>query len=608
MKRRTYLLFSTLFLLFSCKAYPPGSNGGSIPRPIPNGEAFLQAVRAADLDKIKEALKEGISIDYQEASNKDSALLLAILYDEKDSHKQVIEFLKEKNARKNRPNKVGITAEAIEDGKKKGKFLRTIRAGGRLFLLPNDCVSIGKYAEESGAFVIQKEDAADRTKTNTNETLEYAAGDTEPLGKGSQGTAFLVYKRTDWSIWAPKFPNAALSNAIYANHDEDFEEFKKGDLDVILSMKYGFENPVEVQVDKTPPSAGAIIGGIPYAMKSGITGGTLKERFSTGFFVIENGGDQFYKKNKDTKKVEKVAPTEDDFIIAEQMRKDLPELFMRMAQGKKAYWDLNPDNIMWKYSNTEDLKNGGQWVIIDAKAPDTKPYSFGEAWQKNTEYFNNKLPIIAKGKWDIWLLDWVDYATYKTWHGVNYISGTGNYLPVLTEDSFNKLREFFSGALKVDWEKLKKDVLPDKFSELTRDQKISIFLKAPSFWVFFTDSVIKEKQKEIREFIAKQALSSDKEAQDFLYFGIGNNELATHFSDTTPTLDTVREARNKTIKEIVEDSKNKILSLQDVLKEEHNRYRKALVMVPEADIINLGLAEDIKNKALAMRKKLLMLP
>ena len=557
MKQRIYLLFFTLFLLFSCKAYPPRSSEEFIPRSAPNEEALLKSARDNELEGVQKALNQG-------ASNKNLALFWATLYDDNKSHEEVIRFLTEKGAKDDSPNKFNITAKDIVEGRANGKFLRTIKADGRFFLLPKGYVSCSQY-ENNGE-------------------------NTKPLGKGSQGTAFLVYRLRDLSLWAPKFPNDALEKPDYAadvddafdaaqvKRNKDFGDFEKDDQDVILSMQYGFGNPVEVKVGFTPASTTLSVGDIPYAMKTGITGGTLKEHMSTGLFVAQN----------DKK--------------AEEMRKDLPELFMRMAHGKKAYFDLNPDNIMWKYNNPKKEEEGGQWVIIDAKPPDNlqnkgplQIYSFGEAWEKNLEYFRAKLPYVSEenGWWDEGAF--TVYVTNRT--AAQRIVNAGLYLPDPTLATFKLLRAYFANEFKVNYTEVNTGDLPDKFSKLTRHQKISIFLSNKG------TVLEEEKLKEIREFIVEKALKvGDQDAQDFLYFGIGNTELAAHFSEQTdPKLDAVRAARNAKIKEIIEDTKNRKLSLEEVLKKEHNRYRKALVMLPEEDINGLGL------EALALRKELLVI-
>ena len=573
MKLKTYLFFFTFFLLFSCKAYHPGSNGSSIPRTTSNGESLLKAAREGSLDKIKEALKEATSIDYQDASNKDSALLLAILYNEEDSHKKVIEFLREKGAKDDLPNRVDITAKAIEVGKKKGKFLRTIKAeDGRFFLLPEGCVS----------------------------SSEYIDGDkeTKSLGKGSQGKAFLVYKISDWSQWAPKFPNAALLTG-YTTHENHFKAFEKDDRDVILSMRYGFGNPVEVQVGRTPSSTVAnVIGKIPYAMKTAITGGTLKAAIEMRYFA------------------QPVSNSEEGKLI-KQMKDEFRLLFIRLSEGRKVYPDLNPDNIMWKYTDPSNTKLGGKWVVIDAKPPvNDEIKSFTASWVGNINSFKDKFPIAHPAAWSSQFK-----SAYDGWGTITRLFGKATYLPTVKDEDYSETKKFFTEVVTFNLAEAKETFEEDnddfKFTKLHRSQKIFAWTKTEEFNLLTNEDIetLKTARNKIRKFIVKQVEANDEKAIDFFLFYFAEADLDdfgfVKENSTDPDTDKVavlKRLKKTKLKKIIEAPKNRNLSLQDVLKEEYNRYRKALVMVSEEDITNLGLAEDIKNEALQMRKELRMLP
>lgn len=574
MKLKTYLFSFIFFLLFSCKAYHSGSNGQSLPNPPFNRELLLQAARAGDLDKIKEALNKGTDINYQDASNRDSALLLAILYDEKDSHKKVIEFLREKEAKDDLPNRVEITAKDIQDGKKKGKFLRTVKAeDGRFFLLPEGCVS----------------------------SSEYINGDkeTKSLGKGSKGKAFLVYKISDWSQWAPKFPNAALSNSVYANHDADLQEFAKEDRDVILSMRYGFGNPVEVEVGHTPASTVAdVIGEIPYAMKTAITGGTLKAAIEMRYFA------------------QPVSNSEEG-RLTKQMKDEFRLLFIRLSEGRKIYPDLNPDNIMWKYTDPSNTKLGGQWVIIDAKPPvSDEVESFAASWVGNINSFKDKFPIADPAAWSSQFK-----SVYDGWGTITRLFGKAKYLPTVQDEDYSETKKFFTEVVTFDLREANETFEEDdddfKFTKLHRSQKILAWTKTEEFNLLINEDIetLKTARNKIRKFIVKQVEANDEKAIDFFLFYFAEADLddfgfvkENSTDPDTAKVAALKKLKKTKLKEIIEAPKNRNLSLEDVLKAEHNRYRKALVMVPEADITNLGLAEDIKNEALNMRKQLLMLP
>ncbi len=182
--------------------------------------------------------------------------------------------------------------------------------------------------------------------------------DTKTLGKGSQGTAFLV-KDAEGKLWALKFDNRTMGPSIGGFFQSRASvladvaaSFQTDDVDVARSMQTGFSNPLEAHLRMTTT-------GIPVVIKTAVTGGTLKEAIQSGrLFDGPNAG---------------------------AMQQDLRDLFYRMSAGKLVYEDLNTANLLW---NPEI----NQWVVIDAKPP-TSVDQFSKALVENVKSFLDKLPV-----------------------------------------------------------------------------------------------------------------------------------------------------------------------------------------------------------------------
>ncbi len=209
-----------------------------------------------------------------------------------------------------------------------------------------------------------------------------ANGDTKALGKGSQGTAFLV-RDIEGKLWAMKFDNTTLKpriGGLFTSREEALAKvmasFQNEDVDVAKSLQSGFGNRLEAKIVHTPT-------GVPVVIKTAIEGGTLKEALSTG--SIFSGAD------------------------SELMRKDLNDLFYRMAIDGKVYEDLNPANLMWDPHNKE-------WVIIDAKPPKTVT-GFVESLAGNIKSFVDKLPLD------------VGRFRYEQLRALKGVASAGLYLP-----------------------------------------------------------------------------------------------------------------------------------------------------------------------------------
>lgn len=182
--------------------------------------------------------------------------------------------------------------------------------------------------------------------------------DTKTLGKGSQGTAYLV-KDAEGKLWALKFDNRTLGASIggFLKSRESVlanvaSTFQADDVDVARSMQAGFANPLEARLLTTR-------GGIPVVIKTAVTGGTLKEAIQSG--NLFDGPD------------------------ARIMQQDLQNLFYRMSTGKMVYEDLNTANLLWD----PEIK---QWVVIDAKPPQSVSHCIA-ALTGNINSMLDKLPV-----------------------------------------------------------------------------------------------------------------------------------------------------------------------------------------------------------------------
>ncbi len=186
-------------------------------------------------------------------------------------------------------------------------------------------------------------------------------GNTKALGRGSQGSAFLV---TDQSGKKKIIKIANNSNTILNNQkskDALEAEFIKDDVDVANSMK-GFENPMDAE------SVKVLVGNVelPAVMKDYVEGKTLKKLMEEGLFF-------------------------DNHSKGPLLREKLLDLFERMSKVEqpKVYEDLNPDNLI--YSESQE-----KWVVIDAKPPRIVSTP-EEAYHGNLESFLSKLPVDEKG-------------------------------------------------------------------------------------------------------------------------------------------------------------------------------------------------------------------
>ena len=237
-----------------------------------------------------------------------------------------------------------------------------------------------------------------------------AIGDTIPLGKGTQGIAFLVQEIKDdgtpGGLWALKFDNRTVGKSNISDNDPLLNRVSTSlfndDVVVARSMQAGFGNQMDAKLLRTS-------AGIPVVVKTAIVGGTLKEQLETGTFFSDETAD------------------------GKAARANLPALFHRMSAADsegvhKVYEDLNAANIMWD-------SEGKQWVIVDAKPPITVS-NFTKALEGNTNSFLEKLPLGASLK---------QYNARKT---VFNRLGRGMYLPNLSKENYAKLKPFLSEVKK----------------------------------------------------------------------------------------------------------------------------------------------------------------
>lgn len=393
-------------------------------------------------------------------------------------------------------------------------------------------------------------------------------GDTKALGKGSQGTAFLVRHVETDSVWALKFDNETISKSPKLSRDylsSVSQTFVKDDVDVADSLRRGFGNEVFAHVLETQVGDGKI-GGIPVVIKTGITGGTLKEALEKGTFLAD-----------------------DD--LGRSMRADLPQLFESMAGDLRVYADLNPDNIMWN----KDLK---KWVIIDAKPPE-QVKSFFAAWQGNIDSFLEKLPVGT------------DFGGYSKRRSLFNAFNRGLYLPDIDQVKFGDVKSYISDAIHLDAAKLgANEAIPDNIDGLSNKQKIILLstkadideLKVPES----EKALIRQRRIELRQLIVKEALDND------LPRGTGSltqahNALISMSEADIKELNLSADAYNNALARrqalqrlIVEASAESIIPAGKRL----SSFQKIFLTMPEVEIRRLGLPDEQISKALRFRQQL----
>lgn len=450
-----------------------------------------------------------------------------------------------------------------------GENLSTVKINGVTYNLPSGFVSVKGYETRVGK------------KTQI--------GDTKMLGKGSQGTAFLVRHGPSNSLWALKFDNETIARNPKLSPDylsTVAKTFLVDDWDVANSMKTGHGNEVSVSVLRTAPSLdGRSIGGIPVVIKTGITGGTLKEALELGHF--NNSVEPRYK----------------------HMKTDLADLFVRMSKGGKVYADLNPDNIMWKFKDPDYPDLGGKWVVIDAKPP-VEVSDFYQAWRGNIDSFLEKLPV--KGR---------DFKSYRKRRWLFNRVGRGLYLPKLSETQFTAAKDFIeSGEIYKTLlnAKLTHDNFPKSVDELTKVQKIVLTTSAADLKKLNlpSDQVtsILMNQKILKQFVVTEALKARTpdflnaeltEAEKVFYRRISEADIRAIGLDSVE----LQKALN-----LKQDLTKKVLSHIAIssadVSDFHSLYHgfgwshKKVLDLPEKEIKKILIGDEALQKILNLRKQL----